>query len=318
MSARYIKTPSFVPHRKEFLAVVSNNNPKPKPADLILKVAEDHGSSQKSKEAAAVALSNQMSLFDAGAYWSETERALPNEYARTALFTARSDREKRELLQNHHIFSVNSDISISYTGSELRASDDQLIWQQIVHYAKRNPVGEPVRFTFKSMSEQLGVKPNSRTYTSIKNCIARLATVVMMFKSKRHGAIDSLRMIQSFKIRDEGKPTCYCEVIVQAEMVLLFAGDHYARVEWCKYRGLSPIARRLYDYAASHKEPFPLKVETLHALCSSNASLGKYWNKRVRNACSDLVSAGLLADAYLEDGKIYLIKNARKTNKKIT
>lgn len=303
---------AFVSPRAEFNHLSSETKSKGKPADLILEAVQSQGDSKKNRDAASVARDNQLSLFDAGAYWSEAERALPNEYARTALFTTRSKGQKRQLLQNHHIFSVNADLSISYTGSELRASDDQLVWQQIVHYAKRSPVGFPVRFSFKDMAEQLGVQPNSRSYTAIKNCLGRLATVVMMFRSKRHGSIDTLRMIESFKIRDEGKGSCHCEVAIQAEMVLLFAGDHYTRVEWCKYRELSPISRRLYDYASSHKNPFPLKIETLHALCSSEASLGKRWNLRVREACAELVTSGLLADARLEAGKIYLVKDAKK------
>jgi hypothetical protein len=303
---------AFVSPRAEFNYLSPDTKKKGKPADLILEAVQSQGDSQKNRDAAVVARDNQLSLFDAGAYWSEAERSLPNEYARTALFTTRSKGQKRELLQNHHIFSVNADLSISYTGSELRAGDDQLVWQQIVHYAKRCPVGSPVRFSFKDMAEQLGVQPNSRSYTAIKNCIGRLATVIMMFRSKRHGSIDTLRMIESFKIREEGKKTCFCEVAIQPEMVLLFAGDHYTRVEWCKYRELSPISRRLYDYASSHKEPFPLKVETLHALCSSDAILGKKWNLRVREACAELVTSRLLADARLEDGKVYLVKHAGK------
>jgi len=42
------------------------------------------------------------------------------------------------------------------------------------------------------------------------------------------------------------------------KMIYLFAGDHYMKFVWSKYRKLRPITRRLFDYLASHREPYPL------------------------------------------------------------
>ena len=83
----------------------------------------------------------QLSLFDL-APWDDDMRAMPNDYARSALFTVRNKRKKREACDNKAIYHVNKDVSINYTGIELRAEDDELVWQQILEYAKNSPLGE--------------------------------------------------------------------------------------------------------------------------------------------------------------------------------
>jgi len=97
---------------------------------------------------------NQLSLFDI-APWPDTMRALPNDYARSALFTTRNKRMPREALQGKEIFHVNKDVVITYTGVELRAEDDELVWQQILEYAKRSPLGDPISFTFYELCQDL-------------------------------------------------------------------------------------------------------------------------------------------------------------------
>jgi hypothetical protein len=51
----------------------------------------------------------QVSLFDI-APWPDHMRALPNDYARSALFTVRNKRTPREAVQNQVLFHVNKDV----------------------------------------------------------------------------------------------------------------------------------------------------------------------------------------------------------------
>ena len=54
----------------------------------------------------------QLSLFDI-APWPDTMRAMPNDTARSALFTTRNKKIPREALQNKVIFHVNKDVKIT-------------------------------------------------------------------------------------------------------------------------------------------------------------------------------------------------------------
>jgi hypothetical protein len=130
-------------------------------------------SKQKIKE-------HQLSLFDL-APWPDSMRAIPNDLARTALFTTRNKRVPRAALQNTVIFHVNKDVSVTYTGVELRAEDDELVWQQVLEYAKRTALGEPVSFTFYELCRDLDWSINTFYYRKAAECLSRLQATSLAF-----------------------------------------------------------------------------------------------------------------------------------------
>lgn len=247
---------------------------------------------------------SQLSLFDI-APWPDHMRALPNDYARSALFTVRNKRVPREALQNHAIYHVNKDVLITYTGVELRADDDELVWQQILEYAKRSPLGEPVSFTFYELCNDLGWSINGRYYARAEECLSRLQASAMQFSSSRIGRLESVSLISRFRVLDRGKRNSRCQVEIDQEMVILFAGDHYSKFVWEKYRKLTPTARRLFDYFASHQDPYPVKLETFRLMCGSTSARPKKWREQVNEACNELRESELVESAWVQENLVH-------------
>nr|WP_011171716.1 plasmid replication initiator TrfA [Achromobacter denitrificans]AAS49458.1 TrfA [Achromobacter denitrificans] len=246
----------------------------------------------------------QLSLFDL-APWGDDMRAMPNDLARAALFTTRNKKTPREVRQQHVIFHVNKDVLITYTGIELRADDDELVWQQVLEYAKRSPVGTPVSFTFYELCTDVGWAINGRYYDKAEECLTRLQATAMQFSSGRIGRLESVSLIHRFRVLDRGKKTSRCQVEIDEEMVVLFAGDHYSKFVWEKYRELSPTARRMFDYFVSHKEPFPLKLETFRLMCGSDSARLKKWREQTGQACEELSQSGLIKLSWVQGDSIY-------------
>ena len=73
----------------------------------------------------------------------------------------------------------------------------------------------------------------------------------------------------------------------------LFAADQFTQVEWAVRHKLDgkPLAQWLHGFYASHAAPFPLKIETLHRLCGSEA--GEMWKfaQTLRKALDDVAEA---------------------------
>jgi len=247
---------------------------------------------------------NQLSLFDI-APWPDNMRALPNDYARSALFTTRNKRVAREALQSKEIFHINKDVTITYTGVELRAEDDELVWQQILEYAKRSPLGDPVSFTFYELCQDLDWSINSRYYTKAEECLSRLHASAMQFSSKRIGRLESVSLIRRFRVLNRGTRNSRCQVEIDEEMVVLFAGDHYSKFIWEKYRKLTPTARRMFDYFASHQEPYPMKLETFRLMCGSQSARPKKWREQVGEACEELQKSGLVESAWVNSDLVH-------------
>ncbi|WP_039816534.1 plasmid replication initiator TrfA [Xanthomonas arboricola] len=246
----------------------------------------------------------QLSLFDL-APWPDHMRAMPNDFGRSAIFTTRNKKVPRAAYQRHPIYHISKDVEITYTGIELRADDDELIFAQVLEYAKRPPLGEPVTFTFYELCQDVGWSINGRYYAKAEECLTRLQASAMQFTSQRIGRLESLSLIRRFRVLDLGKRTSRCQVEIDSEIVVLFAGDHYTKFVWEKYRKLSPTARRMFDYFATHKEPYPLKLETFRLMCGSDSTRTKKWREQVGEACDELRENGLVESAWVNDDLVH-------------
>jgi len=246
----------------------------------------------------------QLSLFDI-APWDDDMRAMPNDIARTALFTVRNKRKPRDALQSQPIYSYNQDVQITFSGIELRAEDDELVWQQVLEYSKRFPIGSPITFTFYELCSDLAWPINGKYYKKAEDSLTRLQTSALQFQSRRLGNMVSLSLLRRFGVLDRGKRTSRCQVELEDEMVYLFAGDHYSKFVWEKYRELTPTTRRLFDYCASHKQPYPLALEKFQKMCGSDTARAAKWKEQSKAACDELKKSGLVSDAYVNGELIY-------------
>lgn len=231
----------------------------------------------------------------------EDLRHIPNDYARSSIFTARNKREPRKTLMHEKLFHYNEHVSILYTGIELRAEDDEIVWLQILNYGQRVPLGEPFEFSVKDLVSDVGWHKNGRYYDKARECISRLkANEVLALNSKAYGKSGAISLIQNYSaVNDaEGKPTHY-RVWIDPNLIVLFAGNTFTSHSWEVYRDLSPVARRLADYIESHKHPYPLALEKFRKMCGSTDSSATSWRQTVRKACAEVQEAKIAATAHL-------------------
>ena len=64
---------------------------------------------------------------------------------------------------------------------------------------------------------------------------------------------------------------------------------------------------------ASHKEPLPLKLETIKMMCGSDAEQGWKWTQQAKDACAELAESGLVGSSWVQGDAIYCV---RATDKK--
>jgi hypothetical protein len=238
-------------------------------------------------------------------------RHIPNDYARSSLFTARNKREPRKMLMHEKLFHYNEHVSILYTGIELRAEDDEIVWLQILNYGQSVALGESFDFSVKDLVRDVAWSKNGRNYDRARECISRLkANEVLALNSKAYGKSGSISLIQNYTaINDsEGKPTQY-RVWIDPNLILLFAGNTFTSHSWQIYRNLSPVARRLVDYIESHKHPFPLGLAKFRQMCGSSDANATSWRQTVKRACAEIQEAKIAAAALLnKDDQICCVR----------
>lgn len=246
----------------------------------------------------------QLSLFDI-APWPDHMRGMPNDFGRTALFTARNKRTPRADLKDEVIFSVMKDVQITYTGAELRNYDDELVWLQVMEYAKRVPIDQPATFTFYELCGALDWPINKQYYQRIEDSLTRLSATTLKFSSRRVGKI-GVSLIRKFGfVEQTEKRKSRCWVLLEEEILLLFAGEHYAKFVWEKYRKLSGIARRMFDYFSTHKDPYPLTLDNFRLLCKSDAATTKKWRELAGAAAEELKESGLVKNVWVKDDLVH-------------
>ena len=239
---------------------------------------------------------------------NDSQRFIPNDFARTALFTTRNKRVPRRQYLNEVVYHLHTSVVVKYSGTELRAEDDEIIWLQILHYAKNVPLGSSFEVSIKDLVRDVGWSKNGTYYDKARQCISRLKANEILFENKKaYGRSPGLSLIGKYEmINDgEGQPTRY-RMLIDPELILLFAGNNFSNHGWDRYLGLKPVARRLADYIESHKHPFPLSLESFKHVCGSEDASTTSWRQTVRKACKQIEDCRIAAVAFLDsDDKIY-------------
>jgi hypothetical protein len=225
--------------------------------------------------------------------WPDGQRAMPNEILRSALFNCRNRNIPRVFMKEVEI-AVIGDGQVIYRGEELR-QDDELVWMHLMHLIKKLPLGECVEFTPYSFIKALGWPIKGQNYERLRTCLSRMQATALRIQSKRLHCFISVSLIQKFMSKnDQNENLSRWQVWVGKEMQLLFDDEFLTRVTWATRRSLPDgIASKLFGYWASHRKPYPVKIETLLKLCGSGMK-AKHFKAELKKALELLREAGFL------------------------
>lgn len=253
--------------------------------------------------------STQLSLLYEDSFVSNL-RNLPNDFARSALFTARNNRSPRTTFKREVLFHYNKDITFVYTGVELRADTDELLFMQLIHYASKVPLGQSFPVKISELLRDLCWPDNKQSYERVRDCITRMkATELLVKNDKAYGISGAFSLIGKYKVTNgsDGNPTAYL-FSLDPEIILFFAGGTYTSYNWDVYKKYSPVARRLSDYMRGHKRPYPLAPETFMKMCGCNSRKSD-WKITVTNACREILDGGCVKKiGFDSDGKIIAVR----------
>lgn len=225
--------------------------------------------------------------------WHEGQRAMPNEILRSALFNCRNRKQPRLYMKDTEI-TVIGDGQVFYRGEELR-QDDELVWLHLMHLVKRQPLGECVEFTPYAFVKALCWPIKGQSYERIRIILSRMQATAIRIQSRRLGCFISVSLITKFRSRnDQDENLSRWQVWVGEEMRRLFEEEFLTRINW-EIRKTLPdgIASKLFGYWASHRQPFPVKIETLHKLCGSEMTI-KHFKIELKKSLELLNRVGFL------------------------
>lgn len=232
--------------------------------------------------------------------WKEEQRVMPNEILRSALFNCRNRNQPRLYMKDVEIALIG-DGQVIYRGEELR-QDDELVWLHLMHLVKRLPLGECVDFTPYAFVKAVGWPLKGQSYERLRTSLSRMQATAIRIQSRRLGSFISLSLITKFRSRNErNENLSRWQVWIGEEMRLLFDEEFLTRLNWEVRKSLPDgIASKLFGYWASHRQPFPVKVETLQRLCGSEMS-SKHFKIELKKALDILSRVGFLESWEFKD-----------------
>ena len=217
--------------------------------------------------------------------WPEPVRAVPNGFLRSALFGAIA-KGRRRYINGEDLAAVDG-VTIRYKGERLDQGDLD-VWESVLHAVRLQELGSQCRVTSYALLKLMGKTDTGKNRTTLHNRIERLVANAVTVKQGRYTYIGGL-------IRFAAKDEETQEWVIELDEKLrpLFAADQFTQVEWAVRHALDgqPLAQWLHGFYASHAKPFPLKIETLHRLCGSEA--GEMWKfaQTLRKALDDVAEA---------------------------
>ncbi len=217
--------------------------------------------------------------------WPEPVRAVPTGFLRSALFGAIA-KGRRRYIDGEQLAALDG-IEIRYTGQRLDQGDLD-VWESVLHAVRLQELGSQCRVTSYALLKLMGKTDTGKNRATLNKRITRLVASALTVKQGRYTYIGGL-------IRFAAKDEETQEWVIELDEKLrpLFAADQFTQVEWAVRHALDgqQLAQWLHGFYASHAKPFPLKIETLHRLCGSEA--GEMWKfaQKLRKALDAVAEA---------------------------
>jgi len=243
--------------------------------------------------------------------WKAEARAMPNVVVRSSLFTARNAKTPRVYRRRETLVVIGPG-EIEYTGEELR-QDDEDVLMCLVNLARKlfgndelaNPENRyRTPFNRGTLISELGWTRNARSYQRLKNCLTRLKATELVVKvsSADLDAGYSVSLLTEYG---------WFEDDYWVEIPALFFrlyGNQYTAISWEQRQQLpAGLARWLMGYCLSHREPLPIKMETVARGAGlkvpETSEDRKEMRRRLRNAAKALKDAGILLEAGVYNDK---------------
>lgn len=221
-------------------------------------------------------------------------RPIVNEIARSALFSAIQSKD-RQMLKDAPVASYG-DGKILFSGEQLNQSDHD-VFMQLISVGSTRPAGEDVTVSGHSLLKALGRDTGKSQHDQLKAEIKRLVEGSVEINAKRFTYFGHL-------IHDAKKDEASGHWVfrLNENLLPLFGVNTYTLIDWEQRKQLKgDFARWLHLYLATHADPFPVKVETLHRLSGSRAKEMRTFRQKLKAALDALQAAGHIKAWHIDE-----------------
>ena len=229
--------------------------------------------------------------------WPEPKRGTPNSFIRSALFAAIQSKD-RVFLKEATLASQKG-ITVKFTGEQLN-QEDLSVWETFAHLARQHPLGHLSEFTAHGLLKSLGMHTGLSQHKQLHSTIIRLTACAVEIT---HEGKTYFGPLVKSGLKDE--LTSHYRIELNRELIRLFGENQWTALDWQQRQGLrgKHLAQALHAFYSSHRQPFPIKLDTLRSYVGSKNFQKAGFKVKLRSALDELVKIGFLS-GYAIDGDI--------------
>lgn len=246
--------------------------------------------------------------------WHEEKRGVPNEVVRSALFNVRNRCVARREFKDEVIAVLSGDICITYSGTELR-QDDMDVWMQLLHEARRQPLGQCVEIKPYEFLKDLRWSPTGYYYKKLREHLKRMKFTMLVVNSARLGREIGVSMIRKYECEGrDGEKLERWRIWIEPEVKALFGDVYYTRIDWqqrVKIKG--NLAKHLHGVYSSHAQPYPYKVATILEGCGSDMRELRNFRVSLREALEELQRVGFIEHFQIDDNDLVHVRRTQSS-----
>ena len=220
--------------------------------------------------------------------WPEPKRGTPNSFIRSALFAAIQSKD-RVFLKEATLASQRG-ISVKFTGEQLN-QEDLSVWETLAHLARQHPLGCMCEFTAHGLLKSLGQHTGQSQHKQLHSTIIRLTACAVEIT---HEGKTYFGPLVKSGLKDE--LTSHYRIELNRELIRLFGENQWTALDWQQRQRLRGklLAQALHAFYSSHRQPFPIKLDTLRGYVGSRNVQRAGFKVKLRIALDELVTIGFL------------------------
>lgn len=246
--------------------------------------------------------------------WADHLRALPATFVRSALFSVGGKHERRVCAQE--VIACLPDAEISYSGTELRI-DDQDVIAQLYHMARGAILsndamadGVHIEFSGNAMLNELGWPRTSRGYAKLKASLERLQRGTLKVTREVSGKRKTFagQIIRKF-VTTEDQSRAQWKVWLEPEMLSLFLG--FLAFDW-EVRLRLQLSLSKWLHALFSGEPnnrvFTIGEALLRTLSGSRVESPRKFRQTLKEAMDELVRQKAIHQWCIDHGMVRIAR----------
>lgn len=246
--------------------------------------------------------------------WNDDKRAITNSIARSAVFAVVEKGQRRILAEQRVPAPANYEIIV--TGEQLTEADRD-VYLQAIHYFRGCGQNEEIRVNPRDFLLSIGRQDGLESRRWLWNTVRRIAKTVLEITinlpERKIRFVGSLLTIASEE--KDGIPGDI-RMRLPLDALRLYNTDSRTLITMTRRLSLkgpgSQLAKSLQAKIYSHKEPFPMKLETLMVQCGSKCKRILDFKKKLIVAL-DLLKENQDIEAYSisKEGRVEIERKVR-------